>query len=164
MYLRNIGGNILFYCTPVPRLFGIYRLQGAYTSVLPDAYCGRQSGVFGAVCQALLKKFASVRTVGTVLVLLSFFMSMLLTNDVTLVTLVPFTLLLFKEISGDGKGRAEILLLVLETAAAHADGQPSESVSLFKVRTFPYGIYRRHIPLFRTVSDYAAVFVFCVFA
>lgn len=79
----------------------------------------RQSGVFGAVCQALLKKFASVRTVGTVLVLLSFFMSMLLTNDVTLVTLVPFTLLLFKEISGDGKGRAEILLLVLETAAAN---------------------------------------------
>lgn len=79
----------------------------------------RQSGVFGVVCQSLLKKFASFRTVGTVLVLLSFFMSMLLTNDVTLVTLVPFTMLLFKEISGDGKWRAEILLLVLETAAAN---------------------------------------------
>ena len=44
---------------------------------------------------------------------------MLLTNDVTLVTIVPFTLLMFDKISGEKKARAEIVLLVLETAAAN---------------------------------------------
>ena len=79
----------------------------------------RQTGAFTVICEALLKKFRSIKTVGLVLVLLSFFMSMLLTNDVTLVTIVPFTLLMFEKISGEKKARAEIVLLVLETAAAN---------------------------------------------
>lgn len=79
----------------------------------------RQTGAFTVICEALLKKFRSIKTVGLVLVLLSFFMSMLLTNDVTLVTIVPFTLLMFEKISGEKKARAQIVLLVLETAAAN---------------------------------------------
>ena len=79
----------------------------------------RQTGAFTVICEAMLKKFRSIKTVGLVLVLLSFFMSMLLTNDVTLVTVVPFTLLMFEKISGDKKARAEIVLPVLETAAAN---------------------------------------------
>lgn len=79
----------------------------------------RQTGAFTVLCEALLKRFRSIKTVGLVLVLMSFFMSMLLTNDVTLVTIVPFTLLMFDNISGEKKGRAEIVLLVLETAAAN---------------------------------------------
>lgn len=79
----------------------------------------RQTGVFAVICEALLKKFRSVKMVGLVLVLLSFFMSMLLTNDVTLVTVVPFTLLMFEKISGEKKAFAQIVLLVLETAAAN---------------------------------------------
>ena len=79
----------------------------------------RKTGAFTVVCGALLKSFRSIKAVGLVLVLLSFFMSMLLTNDVTLVTVVPFTLLMFENISGEQKGRALIVLLVLETAAAN---------------------------------------------
>lgn len=79
----------------------------------------RQTGAFDVICEALLKKLRSIKTIGLVLVLLSFFMSMLLTNDVALVTLVPFTLLMFENISGEKKARAEIVLLVLETAAAN---------------------------------------------
>lgn len=79
----------------------------------------RQTGAFAVICEALLKKFRSIKAVGAVLVLLSFFMSMLLTNDVTLVTIVPFTLLMFEKISGENKARAQIVLLVLETAAAN---------------------------------------------
>lgn len=78
----------------------------------------RQTGAFSIICEELMKKFRSIQAVGLVLVLLSFFMSMLLTNDVTLVTIVPFTLLLFDNISGE-KRLAEIVLLVLETAAAN---------------------------------------------
>lgn len=79
----------------------------------------RQTGAFTVICEALLKKFRSIKAIGLVLVLLSFFMSMLLTNDVTLVTIVPFTLLMFDKIAGEKKARAEIVLLVLETAAAN---------------------------------------------
>ena len=79
----------------------------------------RQTGTFTVICETLLKKFRSIRTIGLLLVLLSFVMSMLLTNDVTLVTIVPFTLLMFDKISGEKKTRAMIVLLVLETAAAN---------------------------------------------
>lgn len=79
----------------------------------------RQTGAFNVICRSLLKRFRSIRAVGAVMVMLSFLMSMLLTNDVTLVTLVPFTLLMFENISGEKKARAEIILLVLETAAAN---------------------------------------------
>lgn len=79
----------------------------------------RQTGAFTVICEALLKRLRSIKMIGLVLVLLSFFMSMLLTNDVTLVTIVPFTLLMFDKISGEKKARAEIVLLVLETAAAN---------------------------------------------
>ena len=79
----------------------------------------RQTGAFTVICEALLKRFRSIKAIGLFLVLLSFLMSMLLTNDVTLVTIVPFTLLMFDSISGEKKARAEIVLLVLETAAAN---------------------------------------------
>lgn len=79
----------------------------------------RATGAFDVICEGLLKRLRSIKVVGFALVLLSFFMSMLLTNDVALVTLVPFTLLLFESIEGEKKSRAEIVLLVLETAAAN---------------------------------------------
>lgn len=79
----------------------------------------RQTGAFTALCQGLLRRVHSVRMVGLLLVLLCFFLSMLLTNDVTLVTLVPFTLLLLEGIPRQGADRITIRLLVLETAAAN---------------------------------------------
>ena len=113
----------------------------------------RQTGAFTVICEALLKKFRSIKAIGLVLVLLSFFMSMLLTNDVTLVTIVPFTLLMFDKITGEKKARAEIVLLVLETAAANLGsmltpmGNPQNlylyskfdlSIGEFFVIIFPY--------------------------
>ena len=79
----------------------------------------RQTGAFTVICEALLKRFHSIKIVGLMLVLLSYFLSMLLTNDVALVTLVPFTLLMFEKIEGGKKSKALIILLVLETAAAN---------------------------------------------
>ncbi len=79
----------------------------------------RQTGAFTVLCQGLLRRFRSLRTVGLLLVLLCFGLSMLLTNDVTLVTLVPFTLLLLESIPEKDTSRITIRLLVLETAAAN---------------------------------------------
>lgn len=79
----------------------------------------RQTGAFTVLCQGLLRRVRSIRMVGLLLVLLCFFLSMLLTNDVTLVTLVPFTLLVLEGIPRQDAPRITIRLLVLETAAAN---------------------------------------------
>lgn len=79
----------------------------------------RETGIFTVICEKLLSKLHSVKSASLVMVLLSFFMSMLLTNDVTLITLVPFTLLMLEEIRSEKKPTAVIILLVLETLAAN---------------------------------------------
>ena len=53
-------------------------------------------GVFDSLTNKLLSKVHSARLVSLILVWLSFFLGMILTNDVTLVTLVPFAIALMK--------------------------------------------------------------------
>ena len=53
-------------------------------------------GVFDKLTNKLLSKVHSSRLVSLILVWLSFFLGMILTNDVTLVTLVPFAIALMK--------------------------------------------------------------------
>ena len=76
----------------------------------------RSIGVFEQVTQNLLKRAGTVRRVGLFLVQLCFFSAMLVTKDVALLTFVPLTLLLFRDI-GDEKSRIQVV--VLETAAAN---------------------------------------------
>ena len=76
----------------------------------------RACGAFDALARALLARCKSGRSLGTVLVLLPFFCSMLITNDVALLTFIPFTLLLTASLGLAGR---EIPLLVLQTIAAN---------------------------------------------
>ena len=73
-------------------------------------------GVFQLLGQALLRRSGSLRSLSVVLVLLCFFCSMVITNDVTLITFVPFTLLVFRMI---GKEERTLTLVILETIAAN---------------------------------------------
>lgn len=73
-------------------------------------------GVFKLLADKLLNKTNSTRTLGLTLNLLCFFSSMLITNDVALITFVPFTLIVLK--LSDKMNKA-ILLIVLETVAAN---------------------------------------------
>ena len=78
---------------------------------------GLQScGVFAVLAQRLLAGERNLRFVTLVLVLLPFFVSMLVTNDVALITFVPFAALVLGLI-----GRTERLLyvVVLQTIAAN---------------------------------------------
>lgn len=68
-------------------------------------------GTFDILTNKLLSKIHSSRPVSLVLVWLSFFMGMILTNDVTLVTLVPFAITLMKHI-GDRKSLTFTLILM----------------------------------------------------
>lgn len=73
-------------------------------------------GVFGILGEKMCKKVSSVRTLAIVLLLLCFFSSMLITNDVALITFVPFTISVFA-MTGNEKGL--IPVIVLETIAAN---------------------------------------------
>ena len=73
-------------------------------------------GAFRWLALQLLRRSSGGRVLGVVLVLLPFFSSMLVTNDVALLTFVPFTLLLLERI---GCASAAIPVLVLQTVAAN---------------------------------------------
>ena len=79
----------------------------------------QQIGLFGYVAEKLLKLVKHVRGIIFILIMLCFFSSMLITNDVALITFVPFTFIVLKMILG---GRAEKLIVpvvVMQTIAAN---------------------------------------------
>lgn len=75
----------------------------------------RSIGVFERATDCLMKKAATVRRLGQVFVAVCFFASMLVTNDVALLTFVPITLLALRK----ADQKSVILIVVLETAAAN---------------------------------------------
>ena len=77
-------------------------------------------GFFRKIAQGLLKKVGtdSVRVI-LVLVLLAFFFSMLITNDVGLITFVPFTFTVLELLGEETRNRLVIPVVVLETLGAN---------------------------------------------
>ncbi len=73
-----------------------------------------KTGLFDSMSRKLTSLFAKTRSLSAALTLLCFFMAMLITNDVALLTFVPLTLLLFK-----GRDKVLIRCVILETAAAN---------------------------------------------
>ena len=73
-------------------------------------------GVFVLLGQFLLKRAGSLRNLPIIMVVLCFFSSMMITNDVTLITFVPFTLLVYQMIHREEQ---VLKLVVLETIAAN---------------------------------------------
>ncbi len=73
-------------------------------------------GVFNALTYKLLKHIKNGRILGITLVLLPFFTSMLVTNDVALIVFVPFTIAL---LSSFNLTNAIVPVIVLETVAAN---------------------------------------------
>ena len=79
----------------------------------------QKSGVFRCVAQALLGKVRKAWQLVLILVLLCFFSSMLVTNDVALITFVPFTLIVLGMIGPEAKGQLAVPVVVLQTIAAN---------------------------------------------
>ncbi len=76
----------------------------------------RSLGVFDTLSRVLLSKTGSARMIAFILMNLCFFVSMLVTNDVALITFVPLTMGLY---SGTGMSGQLIMTVVIETAAAN---------------------------------------------
>ena len=76
----------------------------------------RSVGVFDRATDLMLRKAGTIRRLGLIFILLCFFSSMLVTNDVALITFVPLTLMIFSGIKDE---RSRILTIVIETAASN---------------------------------------------
>ena len=76
----------------------------------------RQAGLFARLAHRLCENVKSVRMIGLVLVLLCFFSAMLITNDVALLTFVPFAVVV---LGMADHSRELIHIVVLQTAAAN---------------------------------------------
>lgn len=73
-------------------------------------------GVFSLLAAALLKRIGTVRSVALTLVLLCFLSSMLFTNDVALITFVPFAI---ETLGLAGRKKDIILTVAMQTVAAN---------------------------------------------
>ena len=76
----------------------------------------QKCGLFDWLGEALLKRTKKVWQLCLVLVMLCFFLSMLITNDVALITFVPFAILALEK---SGQERLLIPAVVLQTVAAN---------------------------------------------
>lgn len=76
----------------------------------------RSIGLFENITQFLLRRAGNLRRLGMIFTVICFFTSMLVTNDVALLTFVPLTLLVYTRIPDE---KSRIYTIVLETAAAN---------------------------------------------
>lgn len=76
----------------------------------------QQEGVFEYLGSALLRRTSTTRAMMAVLVFLPFFCSMVITNDVSLITFVPFAIAVLRLARQESRA---IFLIVLQTLAAN---------------------------------------------
>ena len=97
----------------------------------------QRAGVFLCLANGLLRRVRSTRALLGVLVFLPFGLSMVVTNDVALLTFVPFGLLVLRMA---GQGRQVVPLVVMQTLAANLGSMltpwatPRTSISTAKRR------------------------------
>lgn len=76
----------------------------------------RGAGLFDLATGFVLRKTGNLRRLGLALTLVCFFSSMLVTNDVALLTMIPLTIMIFKSVPDE---KSRIWVIVLETCAAN---------------------------------------------
>ncbi len=101
-------------------------------------------GVFRKLAQGMLSNVRSMRQLVPILILLCFFSSMLMTNDVALITFVPFTFIVL-DLAGTGAKKTHMIpIVVMQTIAANLGsmftpiGNP-QNLYLYGVSGMPLG-------------------------
>lgn len=79
----------------------------------------QQIGLFNYIAEKLLMRVKHIRGLVFILIMLCFFSSMLITNDVALITFVPFTFIVLNMILGDKSEKLIIPVVVMQTIAAN---------------------------------------------
>lgn len=76
----------------------------------------KNAGIFEKITNGLLKLAGNLRILSFILMNICFFSSMLVTNDVSLITFVPLTIMLY---NGMGESKNCIITIIIQTAAAN---------------------------------------------
>lgn len=71
---------------------------------------------FDFVATKLVIQFKSIKWIGLIIILVTFFLGMLLTNDAVLLTLVPFTIFITKHTQQE---KYAVIIIILQTIAAN---------------------------------------------
>ncbi len=76
-------------------------------------------GVFHWIAERLLKRVKNILQLVLILVMLCFFFSMFITNDVALITFVPFTFTVLRLLDREQKNKLILPVVVMQTIAAN---------------------------------------------
>jgi Na+/H+ antiporter NhaD/arsenite permease-like protein len=165
-----------FFCPPGPQYLGyldFHTLILLFCLMLIVAGL-RECGVFDWLGTSLLRHVNSERMVALLLISLCFFCSMLITNDVALITFVPFGILLLRMCHMEQK---KILLVTFMTMAANLGsmftpiGNPQNlylyslsglSLLQFLLMMLPYTLGAAAITHPRQIAVFAALFFCCI--
>lgn len=79
----------------------------------------RKLGIFDMLAKKMLSSVKSLRGLTAVLIFLCFFTSMVITNDVALITFVPFTIIIMNQMGEDFKNKWLLKIVALQTIAAN---------------------------------------------
>lgn len=143
-----------FFITPSKEYFEYidFRTLGLLFCLMAVMAGLNSMGVFKVIAEKMLSKVKSVSGLSLILGLLCFFSSMIITNDVALITFVPFTITALKL---SGKINKLIWIVTIETVAANLGsmltpiGNPQNlylfsafnmSMSEFLVTILPYAL------------------------
>lgn len=112
--------SALFVC-PDRQYIGYidFRTLGMLFSLMTVMAGLRRQGVFERVGQALLERSGGMLTLVLVLVGLCFFGSMFITNDVALLTFVPFTFAVLGNMEEEIRSRLAVPVVCMQTVAAN---------------------------------------------
>lgn len=111
----------MFFVTPDEKYFEYidFRTLGILFSLMAMMAGFQSMGVFEEISRKLLNKVQNIRQLVVMLTLLCFFFSMVITNDVALITFVPFTFVLFDMLGQAEEKKWLIPVVILQTIAAN---------------------------------------------
>ncbi len=110
-----------FFVTPDKEYLGYidFRTLGILFCLMAVMAGLQKIGLFRFVAEKLLNMVHHMRGLIFILVMLCFFSSMLITNDVALITFVPFTFIVLKMVLGKNAEKLIIPVVVMQTIAAN---------------------------------------------
>lgn len=109
-------------------------------------------GIFRRVARILLQHTHNVIALAEILVLLCFFFSMLITNDVALITFVPFTFTVLRLSGEEAVRKLAVPVVVLQTIAANLGsmltpiGNPQNLYLYGKIQMSPIAFIKLMLP------------------
>ncbi len=123
-------------------------------------------GLFRVIAGKLLGKVKNIRILVFILIMLNFFFSMLITNDVALITFVPFSFIVLNLIFGKQSGTLIVPVVVMQTIAANLGsmltpiGNP-QNLYLYGKTDMSFGSFIR-LMLPYTLLAFALLSIWCL--